>query len=56
MRFYEKLLISIIVFLGVVVGTAGIVGIYVKTTRLKASEPVQKIPPTTVTLEHINFS
>jgi len=55
MRFYEKLLISIIVFLGVVVGTAGIVGLYVKSTRLKANEPIQKIPPTTVTLEHISL-
>ena len=30
MHYYEKLLISIVIFLGVVIGTAGIIGNYVK--------------------------
>ncbi len=33
MHFYEKLIISIIVFIGVVIATAGIVGNYVKVVK-----------------------
>lgn len=32
MRFYEKLIILIILFLGITIGTAAIIGVYVKTS------------------------
>ena len=31
MKFYEKLTILIVLFLGVTIGTAGIIGVYAKT-------------------------
>ncbi len=40
MHFYEKLLISIVLFLGVTIGTAGIIGNYVKVIENK--KPVTK--------------
>ncbi len=38
MHFYEKLLIAIVLFLGVTIGTAGIIGNYVKA--VERSKPV----------------
>ena len=35
MHFYEKLLIAIVLFLGVTIGTSGIIGNYVKTVESK---------------------
>ena len=33
MHFYEKLIISSIIFIGVVIGTAGIIGNYIKVAN-----------------------
>lgn len=33
MRFYEKLIILIVLFLGVTIGTASIIGVYVRTVN-----------------------
>ncbi len=38
LHFYEKLLISIVIFLGVVIGTASIIGNYVK--EVERNKPV----------------
>lgn len=33
MKFYEKLIILIVLFLGVTIGTAAIIGVYTKTVN-----------------------
>ena len=40
MKFYEKLTILIILFLGVTIGTAGIIGVYVKTVNASEQEQI----------------
>ncbi len=49
LHYYEKILIAIIIFLGVTIGTAGIIGNYVKVVR--DSKP----NPNAVVLENINI-
>ncbi len=49
LHYYEKLLIAIVIFLDVTIGTAGIIGNYVRITR--ESKP----NPNAVILENINF-
>lgn len=50
MRFYEKLIIMIVLFLGVSIGTAGIIGVYVGTTKTNNNHN-----PNSVVLENINL-
>ncbi len=38
LRFYEKLLISIVIFFGVVIGTASIIGNYV--SQVEKNKPI----------------
>lgn len=38
MHYYEKLMILVVLFLGVTIGTAGIIGVYVGTTKAKAPQ------------------
>ncbi len=51
MKFYEKLLILIVLFLGVTVGTAGIIGVYVKT----ANNSEEASNPNSILLENIDL-
>ncbi len=39
MKFYEKLTILIILFLGVTIGTASIIGVYAKTVNEQEKAP-----------------
>lgn len=48
MYYYEKLIILIVMFLGVTIGTAGIVGVYANT---KSSNN----KPNSIVLENINL-
>lgn len=48
MHYYEKLMILVILFLGVTIGTAGIIGVYVGSTK-----PASK-GPNTIVLDNIN--
>ncbi len=43
LRFYEKLLISIVIFLGVVIGTASIIGNYVNQVEKQKQEENNRI-------------
>lgn len=52
MKFYEKLLILIVLFLGVTVGTAGIIGVYVKTANNSGEEASN---PNSILLENIDL-
>ena len=38
MKFYEKLIILIVLFLGVTIGTAAIIGVYARTVRENNTE------------------
>ncbi len=49
LHYYEKILISIIIFLGITIGTAGIIGNYVKVVRGNTPNP------NSVILENINI-
>ncbi|MCM1053832.1 MAG: hypothetical protein NC483_07665 [Ruminococcus sp.] len=49
MRFYEKLTIMIVIFLGVVIATGGIIGTYVKIANN------QKNNETSIILEGASF-
>ena len=51
MKFYEKLIILIVLFLGVTIGTASIIGVYAKTAR----EAEELNDPNSIVLEHINL-
>lgn len=52
LKYYEKLTISIIVFLGVVIATAYIIGIYNKSVKNNQSN--QKPNSNNIILENIN--
>ena len=52
MRFYEKLIILIILFLGVTIGTAAIIGVYAKTVN---SEEKTESQGNSIILENINL-
>ena len=43
MKFYEKLLILVVLFLGVTIGTAAIIGVYVGTVNKGAEEEKNSI-------------
>lgn len=49
MHYYEKLMILVVLFLGVVIGTAGIIGVYASTVRKPANSGSNSI-----VLENIN--
>ncbi len=49
MHYYEKLMILVVLFLGTTIGTAGIIGVYVGTTRANNNSK-----PNTIVLENIN--
>ena len=51
MKFYEKLIILIILFLGVTIGTAAIIGVYSKTVRENNPETNEN----SLILENINL-
>ena len=51
MKFYEKLIILIILFLGVTIGTAAIIGVYSRTVRENNSETNEN----SLILENINL-
>ena len=51
MKFYEKLCILIVLFLGVTIGTAGIIGVYVKTNN----EAKEENNPNSIILENITL-
>ena len=53
MRFYEKLIILIVLFLGVTIGTAAIIGVYAKTAN--QNENVQDDGGTSIILENLNL-
>ena len=53
MKFYEKLIILIILFLGVTIGTAAIIGVYTKT--VKESDNQNNNNNNSLILENINF-
>jgi len=48
LKYYEKLIIMIVIFLGVTIGTGAIIGQYVKTVNSK------KVNPNKIVLETIN--
>ena len=48
MKFLEKLIILVVLFLGVTIGTAAIIGVYTKTVR-------DKIDNNSIILENINL-
>lgn len=48
MHYYEKLMILVVLFLGVTIGTAGIIGIYVGSTKTTSKGP------STIVLDNIN--
>ena len=52
MKFYEKLLILIVLFLGVTIGTAAIIGVYAKTVDDKKGAETQG---NSIILENINL-
>ena len=52
MKFYEKLIILIILFLGVMIGTAAIIGVYTKTVK---ENDKQSNNNNSLILENINF-
>ncbi len=54
MKYYEKLTISIVTFLGVTIGTIGMIEVYIKTTR-NNNEPKQPTNTTSIILENINI-
>ncbi len=49
MHFYEKLLILIVLFLGVTIGTASIIGMYVREQKANST------PSNRIILENINL-
>ncbi len=49
MKFYEKLIIMIVIFLGVVIATGGIIGTYVKVANN------EKANETSIILEGASF-
>ena len=53
MKFYEKLIILIILFLGVTIGTAAIIGVYTKTVK---ENDKQSNNNNSLILENINFT
>lgn len=53
MKFYEKLIILIILFLGVTIGTAAIIGVYTKT--VKENDRQNNSNNNSLILENINF-
>lgn len=53
LKYYEKLTISIIVFLGVVIATAYIIGIY--NSRVKANQNNNSNKSGNIILENINL-
>lgn len=52
MKFYEKLLILIVLFLGVTIGTAAIIGVYAKTVN---NEEISEQQGPSIILENINL-
>ena len=52
MKFYEKLIILIVLFLGVTIGTAAIIGVYGKTVN---SEEKTESQGNSIILENINL-
>lgn len=50
MKFLEKLIILVVLFLGVTIGTAAIIGVYTKTTREQ-----DKKDHNSIILENINL-
>ena len=52
MKFYEKLLILIVLFLGVTIGTAAIIGVYTKSVNYKEKTESQG---NSIILENINL-
>ncbi len=54
MKYYERLTISIVTFLGVTIGTIGMIEVYFKTTR-NNNEPKQPTNTTSIILENINI-
>ena len=52
MKFYEKLIILIILFLGVTIGTAAIIGVYTKTIKENNNHSNNN---NSLILENINF-
>lgn len=53
LKYYEKVTISIIVFIGVVIATAYIIGIY--TNRVKANKNQNNSNHGSIILENINL-
>ncbi len=51
MKFYEKLIILIVLFLGVTIGTAAIIGVYARTV---SENDNQKDNNNSIILENIN--
>lgn len=52
MKFYEKLIILIVLFLGVTIGTAAIIGVYSKTVK---NEEKSEQQGNSIILENINL-
>ena len=50
MKFYEKLIISLVVFVTTTIGTAAIIGNYVRQKR-----EIKEREETTITLENVNL-
>ncbi|MDE5539118.1 MAG: hypothetical protein K2J20_01365 [Bacilli bacterium] len=55
MHYYEKLIIMIVIFLGVSIGTAGIIGVYVSTTRAADAKNNEELPANVIILENLNL-
>lgn len=56
MKFYEKLLILVVLFLGVTIGTAAIIGVYVGTTNKSNEEKQNSIILESIPVFHYDYN